>query len=311
MFKAKDFIETPEGLIFAVVEEAIEQGRVLCFLRYVRQNSGCEKYSTQQANFLLKSTFSEYLYYSPVKDVHLHAVPVEKIHVHHQPRRRLQQLMMLQSYDSVDQDCVQLCKLYQQHGLDLGCLGVTGSLLIGAQNSGSDIDLVIYGRESFQQARRLTRQFIAANLLQPLAQSDWLSSYQRRACALTLDEYIWHEQRKYNKALIKNRKFDLALLDEKSAPATVRYEKQGKVILQALVTDASWAYDYPALFSIDYPQIASCVSYTATYTGQAKTGERVEISGFLERSLSGDQRVVVGSSREAEDQYIKVVAGHA
>ena len=233
MFQAKDFIETPEGLIFAVVEEAIEQGRVLCFLRYVRKNSSWEKYSTKQVNTLLKSIFPEYLYYSSAKDVHIHAVPVEKIHAHHQPRRRLQELMTLQSYDSADQDCVHLCKLYQQHGLDLACMGVTGSLLIGAQNSGSDIDLVIYTRESFQQARSLTRQFIAANLLQPLAQSDWLSSYERRACALTLDEYIWHEQRKYNKALIKNRKFDLALLDEKSAPATVRYEKQGKVMLQA------------------------------------------------------------------------------
>jgi len=199
-----------------------------------------------------------------------------------------------------------LCKLYHQYGLELSCMGVTGSLLIGAQNSGSDIDLVIYGRENFQQARSLTRKFIAANLLQPLAQSDWLSSYQRRGCALTLDEYIWHEQRKYNKALINHRKFDLALLDEKTT-AAVHYEKQGKVILQALVTDASAAYDYPALFGIDHPQIANCISFTATYTGQAVTGERVEISGLLERSLTGDQRVIVGSSREAEDQYIKVI----
>jgi predicted nucleotidyltransferase len=52
------------------------------------------------------------------------------------------------------------------------------------------------------------------------------------------------------------------------------------------------------------------VSYTATYTGQVKFGERVEISGLLERSSSGDQRVMVGSSREAEGQYIKVIADH-
>jgi predicted nucleotidyltransferase len=63
MFNAKDFIETAEGLIFAVVEEGLEQGRVLCFLRYARHASGWKKYSTGQANSLLKSTFPEYLYY--------------------------------------------------------------------------------------------------------------------------------------------------------------------------------------------------------------------------------------------------------
>lgn len=310
MFNAKDFIETAEGLIFAVVEEAIEQGRVLCFLRYVKQNCGWKKYPTGQANSLLKSTFPEYLYYSSVKDVHLHAVPVENIHVHHQPRKRLQELMALQSQNPVEQDCVQLCKLYQQYGLDPDCMGVTGSVLLGVHNSGSDIDLVIYGRANFQLARNLTRKLIEANLLQPLKQSDWLSSFERRACALSFDEYFWHEQRKFNKALVNDRKFDLALLDENLATSAVRYEKQGKVMLKALVTDASGAYDYPALFNIDHPQITSCVCYTATYTGQAKTGERVEISGVLERTSSGKQRVMVGSSREAEDQYIKVITEH-
>lgn len=34
-YLAKDFIQTKEGLIFAVVAQEIEQGKVLCFLRYV------------------------------------------------------------------------------------------------------------------------------------------------------------------------------------------------------------------------------------------------------------------------------------
>lgn len=310
MFNAKDFIETAEGLVFAVVGEEIEQGRILCFLRYVKQDSGWKKYLTGQANDLLKSSFPGYLYYSPVKDVHLHAVPVDKVLVHYQPGRRLQELKALQSHDPVEQDCIHLCKLYQHHGLHPDCMGVTGSLLIGAQNRGSDIDLVIYGRANFQHARSLTRQLVEEKLLQPLAQSDWLSSFERRACALSFDEYFWHERRKFNKALVNKRKFDLALLNENTAQPAIRYEKQGKVVFQARVTDASGAYDYPAQFSIDHPQIASCVCYTATYAGQAVTGEKVEISGLLERSSSGDQRVMVGSSREAEDQYIKVIAEH-
>jgi len=35
MFFAKDFIETAEGLIFALVAPGLEEGKALCFLRYV------------------------------------------------------------------------------------------------------------------------------------------------------------------------------------------------------------------------------------------------------------------------------------
>jgi len=44
MFFAKDFIETAEGLIFAVVEQGLEGGKALCFLRYVLTPSGWKKY---------------------------------------------------------------------------------------------------------------------------------------------------------------------------------------------------------------------------------------------------------------------------
>ena len=79
MYFAKDFIETAEGLIFAVVGQQIEQGRVLCFLRYVQDGSCWKKYSTKKANASLKASHPQYLFYSSAKDVHLHAVPVEKI----------------------------------------------------------------------------------------------------------------------------------------------------------------------------------------------------------------------------------------
>ena len=35
MYQVKDFIQTNEGLLFAVVHSALESGRVLVFLRYV------------------------------------------------------------------------------------------------------------------------------------------------------------------------------------------------------------------------------------------------------------------------------------
>ena len=70
MFLAKDFIETAEGLVFAVVVQGDEQGKVLCFLRYIKDTVGWKKVDTQEANAFLKQYFPEYLYYSSILDAH-------------------------------------------------------------------------------------------------------------------------------------------------------------------------------------------------------------------------------------------------
>lgn len=307
MIYPKDFIETAEGLIFAVVAQELEQGKVLCFLRYVKEATGWKKYDTAEANALLKRQYSDYLHYSSVLDAHLHAVAVTRITRHHQPRQRLQHVMLSKELDTVEQDLLQLCHLFQQQGLDLIKVGVTGSLLIGVQNQNSDIDLVFYGRDAFHEARAITCELIRQGHLQELDDSDWDQSYQRRSCALSYGEYVWHERRKYNKAIINGRKFDLNFIDNETRLESINYQKCGTATLQCKVTDATRAFDYPAEFKVDHEHVDTIVSFTATYTGQALGGETVEVSGLLEQVEQGSKRIVVGSSREAHGEYIKVI----
>lgn len=307
MIYPKDFIETAEGLIFAVVAQALEQGKVLCFLRYVKEASGWKKYDTAEANALLKRQHSDYLHYSSVLDAHLHAVPIARITKHHQPRRRLQRIIQLNEPDAIEQDLLQLCHLFQQQGVDLMKTGVTGSLLIGVQKQSSDIDLVCYGRDVFNEARAITRELIRLGHLQELNDDDWEQAFQRRSCALSYGEYVWHERRKYNKAIINGRKFDLNFVENEVKPASVNYQKCGTATLQCKITDATRAFDYPAEFKVDHEHIDTIVSFTATYTGQALGGETVEVSGLLEQMEQGSRRIVVGSSREAHGEYIKVI----
>lgn len=310
----KDFIETAEGLIFAVVDYGTELQdnlvKALCFLRYLRVDDGgvLQKLATEQANTYLHQNYPAYLHYSARLDAHLHAVAISRIVKHHQPTQRLQGLLQQAAQDSVEQDCIKLCQYFQQNQLDLTQFGVTGSLLVSAQKSSSDIDLVCYDRQQFQHARTLIGNLIASAALQPLSPDDWQEAYDRRACSLSLAEYIWHEQRKLNKAIINGRKFDLSLLSPTPPITPHNYRKLGKINLECRVTNASLAFDYPAVFKISHPVISEVVCFTATFIAQAVEGELIAVAGLLEEAEDGRQRVIVGSSREAPGEYIKVIA---
>ena len=304
--KVKDFIETEEGLVFAVVSAGWEGNKALCFLRYLKQAHGWQKLASAQANAFLKQNHPQYLYYSPVLDAWLHAVPSEQIYIHHQPRQRLQQLLHTKNHDPIESDAHHLCDLLQRHGIDMAQFGVTGSLLIGAQGQRSDIDLVCYQKPMFHQCRQTIQTLIAQSHLRDLSDSDWQEAYQRRDCTLSFEDYVWHERRKYNKAIINARKFDIGLVAEKTPQATT-YQKLGHTTLSCQVTDDGQAFDYPAEFAVAHPEITSIVSFSATYVGQAQRGETIEVSGLLEQNQNGVKRLVVGSSREAPGEYIKVI----
>lgn len=306
-YQAKDFIQTAEGLVFAVVEQGLENGKVLCFLRYKLQGSSWQKLGTQEANQLLTEHYPQYLYFSEVKSAHLHAVSVLAVTVHHQPRQCLQMILAKQNPDVIELDLISLCQLLQAQGIQLQGIGVTGSLLIGAQNSSSDLDIVIYSRNKFHQLRGIIRQLILEDKLQHLDECAWLESYKRRLCDLSYTDYVWHEQRKYNKALINQRKFDLNLIELQAEQSALSYQKQGSTVIRALVVDAQYAFDYPARFLIADEKVTEVICYTATYTGQAEQGETIEVSGQLEISSMGEVRILVGSTREAQGEYIKVI----
>lgn len=304
MFLPKDFIETAEGLVFAVVAHGLENEKARCFLRYVRvENGRYRKVHTDEANELLATSYPHYRFHSHEFDAFLHAVHVKKIAVHHKPTRRLEQLLKNAQADEIEKNCVQLCQLLMQAGVDLAHFGVTGSLLIGQQKASSDIDLVCYDVQTFHDARTAVSKLIEQNLLSDLTHHDWQESYARRDCDLSFENYVWHEKRKANKGMIQGRKFDLSLVEHSTTEAK-KFSKLGKITLQTQITDATRAFCYPAEFELADSKIQKAVCFTATYVGQAITGECVEISGQLEQDEAGNQRIVVGSNREARGEYI-------
>ncbi len=309
--RCKDFIETAEGLIFAVLVDGAEHHRHLCFLRYLKTATGFRKVETEEANRLVTSDFPHYRFHSVQRDIDLHGVARDKIVRHYRPMQRLPEIISSACLDPIEYKLVSVVKVLENSGISPARLGITGSLLIGAQTAGSDIDLVLYDRGDFGHLREIVRQAIANQSLESLSEAQWVETYRRRGCSLSFDEYRWHEARKYNKASFSGAKIDFSLVSEHTGQDHRSYRKIRPKEIIAPVTDARYAFDHPARYLVSHPDVTEIVSFTPTFAGQAIAGETVIACGILEESGCGMRRLVVGSSREAPGEYIKVVRNSA
>lgn len=307
-YQPKDFVETRQGLIFAVMDFDREDDHVLCFLRYLRKLKGFQKLSTEDANQLLRDRFPKFLFYSKRCDAQLHGVASGEITQHFRPRQRINDLKSTPARDSLEQCATEIVEIFSDAGLSPENLGITGSILIAAQSAGSDIDLVVYGRDNFALARKIISESIDAGRFQQLNTNQWQDAYARRAPSITQKEYIWHEQRKFNKAMYHNIKFDISLLDDSGRMSGQRSRKIGRSIIDAVVSCDRYAFDYPARYQLDHDDIVEAISFTPTYAGQAFMGETIKVSGNVESSINDRRRIVVGSTREAPGEYIKVIS---
>ena len=308
--RPKDFISIDDKLFFAVVYEYQEDNHVLTFLRYIKDNTGMHKLTTKKAEKIISEYYPEFQFNSSYTDIGLHGIPINMIKKIYYPEETVNQLLNTRTPENKERDAIGAIKYLQGIGCKADNIGITGSIMLGAHNECSDIDIVIYGREAFLKIRSQIKNSLAIGELNSLNQIMWQDAYERRNCALSFDDFYFHEIRKFNKFMFGNSKVDISAIPnevekyEESGP----YKKVGKDKILSIVTNDKYAYDFPARYSIKHDSIKEVISYTATYIGQAKKGEKIEAAGFIEEDKDGVRRLLVGTSREAEEEYIHIVA---
>lgn len=308
-FLPKDFIQTKEGLIFAVVCYQPQDTKVGCFLRYISDGQGWKKVDTEQANILLQTKYPQYLYKSSQFDTAFHAVAPSDIVQHFQPEQKLKHLIQQPPADEIAQKLHTLMAVLLHYGANGDSLGLTGSMLIDQHRASSDIDFAVYGRDNFHLVRQAIQHAITDNALSELDSILMKDNFERRAAELSYSEFAWHEYRKFNKAAIEGTKFDIGMvcLWDELRVDTNQYQKQETRIFKTKVIDDHRSFDFPAIYIVDDEMTPEIVSFTHTYIGQAKNNEVIEVSGTVEYNIAtGQRRLIVGSTREAEGEYIKV-----
>ena len=297
--RLRDFVEDADGWLYAVAayDNAVQAG---CVLRYVPDPAGDRVRRSTGVRYR-KLDFVEAYARVAAERPHcldlLHRVPLDEIAAVHKPEEVFPAILTRDARVRRLADALELVP---------DTAGCTGSLLVGLEGPGSDIDLVVYGG-AFDRARARLPHAIREGLVDDLSEELWQRVYAKRRPELTYEEFRLHEARKWNRGEIDGTYFDLlftrdyAEIDPRPVP---KGRVLGKAAIEATVTNAALAYDVPAVYELDHPEVARILSFTHTYSGQALAGEVVEAAGVLEQH-GGEQWLVVGTSREPIGEYIR------
>jgi len=289
--RLRDFIRVGD-CYFSVVGYK-NQEKVKCFLRYVPggSRSGFKKLSHDEA-----------IAYPPTKKYYsggVFLVPLCDISEIYKPEERICEIAR------EDAEVRKIVEFFNQTGIPLNEMGVTGSRLIGLQSSESDVDFIIYGKWWFK-GREMLRKGIKRGKLQEPSEDVWEFIYKKRNVSLPFDVFKAHERRKYHRAMISSTYFDLLYVRGYNELSQGFPEKSGKKIEKAVViaklTDDKLIFDYPAYYPVD-GEVKAVLSFTHTYVGQVFRGETLEARGIIEE-IDGEKYLIVGTRREADDEYV-------
>ncbi|BDH78816.1 MAG TPA: DNA polymerase subunit beta [Methanothermobacter sp.] len=330
--RPRDFVYTVDDLFFATTSYLHPRDRIIAFLRYIPDPGGersrdgrrYSKVDSEGAYRFLEENYPTYLYEAESIGKIMLAVPHELIEEIMTPTRRLKEIMEEGPSDELLEKVLIIADAFHEEAsISFDDMGVSGSILPSLHDpENSDIDFVIYGLENHRKALEAFAQLKDHGPFKSLSEDYWLKVYKKRIKdnSLSFEEFCWYEERKNNRGLVDGTLFDILATRswdeiEGSWSDTV-YEPLGRIKIKARVYDAMAAFDNPAIYKVEDVSILEgprvdideVVSFTHTYAGQAKEGEMIIAKGVLERYSGAKEgyRVVVGTTREALNEYIKV-----
>ena len=312
-FLEGDYIETVDGLFFAVKGLHHPADSVVATLRYVPDPHGKRKkegeryrrvYDLEETKRILDMGYPGYLNRVEELNLVLQTVPHDRIRRVYKPTQRLAAVME-EPGEGPEATVARFVEaLRDASGVPLACLGVSGSLLIGLHRPESDIDLNVYGAAAgmkvYEALRRLRKEL------------DWVKPYDDATVQRVL-EARWGdtgidseklrgiEKAKVLHGLVHGRDYFMRLIrdlekDGSSMPL-------GTVTVRATVADAGGSLYTPCLYRLEGAEaqgqtVAELLSYRGKFTEMAEEGETVEARGTLEEAMRGGEkryRVVLGA----------------
>lgn len=343
-FRDRDFLETPEGMLFCVIGNMHPEDRVVSYLKYIPDSSGLwgrdKKYSrilksytttsVEEVLNFLKGNFPRYVSRLDHIGLEMITVPIDSIKEHFKPELRLKELYV-ESYDLdvLERKTVELVDLLSRaSGIPVEYFGVTGSILLKIHNpSFSDIDLTVYGRSNAHKIKQTLTELRRDELVKWLDGREFNRWVYSKAKQYKLSfEDAWEICRRvWNRGIYAGTEFSVhpVKMEEDSLEryGDFTYVSTGELVkVKATVIDVNDSYFIPAVYRVSDVKFLSgnpvnlteLTTYEGFYAGIFEAGEVVEAMGKLETVLNvktGEihHRLLVGSFEAECKDYIKPV----
>jgi len=330
-----DVFTTSEGFVFYVFgyEHPIAQGRVFSFLKYIpsifqslfeirylkrrwklgdRTLVRAEKlYTAQNYNRMIETFrkyFPDYLYFCPYRAKVLISTPLRLIDRVFEPKACLENLMRKGSKDDLEKSALELVNfLSEQSGVSLEDFGIHGSIALGMHTSESDIDLAVYGSRNFRRVEETIERMVNEGELKYVTKN-WIDRIRKHRGRYKDKIFNYTAVRRIEEVNVKYGEYS--------------YKPIKPIKFQCVVSNDEEAMFRPAIYGIsDYLPLNEAselskeeipeevVSMIGCYRNIAHTGERIRVSGKLERVEHNETgrvyyQVVVGTGT-SEDEHIR------
>lgn len=162
-----DFLEDREGWIFCVVGDVHPPDGFFAYPKYVPGEGpwrrGGRSFERILKNYTmpelrriledLKRSRPSYVRHDWTIGAEMFFVHSSMICRHYSCREGLARLLEERELDPLQQLAKDLVLLLHDHGgVELDCMGITGSILLGIHHQWSDVDIVVYGKKNFWRA---------------------------------------------------------------------------------------------------------------------------------------------------------------
>ncbi|MGB9741142.1 MAG: nucleotidyltransferase domain-containing protein [Candidatus Bathyarchaeia archaeon] len=327
-----DTFITKEGFIFNVFGYEHPEDRVFAFLKYIPSNFKklfkidflerewkigkmklfrAEKlYTAQNYQSLLKTlreNFPGYVYYCPFREKDVISAPLNSVKKLYVPRECLKHIDKLKRKDSLQKLTLDLINmLSSESNVPIEDFGIHGSVALNMHTQESDIDMVVYGLQSFRRVENTVQKLVEAGILSYVFNNrlDVARKYKGRFRGKI---FMYNAVRKPEEINSKYGLYSFKPLKPVSFSCTVENDDEA-VFRPALykIKDYNPLNDSSELPKDKTPETVA--SMIGCYRNVAKKGDKMKVSGMLERVKNVESgkthfQVVVGTGT-CEEEYI-------